>query len=211
MRKLLLSILFTCSAWCLLQAQSISGIRVDAGNNLVLVYVNGKQISLPTSSCFIANLHQGRYALEVYDTQAYGPGRPLVRGKLMYRESVYYKGYGIKEIRVSNCVPDRFDQMNVLSPELFDEFYRTLKRETFFRARLKMLERTVIHTRFTCAQCKRILHLCDFDNERLPFMKVLYPAVVDKQNFFTVIRKFDFNANKEEMHRFIKQYHQRYR
>lgn len=64
MRSLILSICFISSSFAM-YAQSASDIRVEAGNNLVIVYLDGKHISVPTSSCFIANLTKGRYAVQV--------------------------------------------------------------------------------------------------------------------------------------------------
>ena len=48
-----------------LQAQSVNGIRIDGGNTPILVYLGGNQISLPTTTCFIANLNPGHYTVEV--------------------------------------------------------------------------------------------------------------------------------------------------
>ena len=223
LRSLIIAFIFAFSS-TLLHAQHLHGIRIHAGNHRVLVYMDGRQISLPTTSCFIANLHQGRYAIEVYEAGSHHHGSHM-RGRLLYRESVRYKGHGIKDIVVNGRVddrfppyspsspscPDRYDPLHVMSSEVFEDFYKTLKHETFLNARLKMLGRTIINTRFTCAQCKRILHLCDFDSERLKYMKMLYPVVVDKQNFYMVMKKLSFNASKNEMERFIKDYHLRHR
>ena len=225
MRSLILSICFACSS-LVMHGQSVSGIRVDAGNNLVIVYLDGKQISLPTSSCFIANLTNGRYAVEVYDANAYRDGMYNYRGKLVYRESVVYRGRGIKDLVIADYeegqqmqpsypenpyYPGDYYPRGVLGPQNFNTFLKTLKDETFESSQLKMLETAVINTRFTSDQCVRILQLCDFDSERIKFMKLLYPSVADKQNFFKVINKLDFDSNKHEMNRFIKDYHKTHR
>ena len=221
MRTLILSICFVCSSF-VMHGQSVNGIRVDAGNNLVIVYLDGKPISLPTSSCFIANLTNGRYAIEVYDANVYRDGAYSYRGKLVYRESVVYPGRGVKDLIIDDYMdgqqvhpshpddsyyPGGYFPRDIMDPQNFNIFLKTLKDETFESRQLKMLETAVVNTRFTSDQCVRILQLCNFDSERIKFMKLLYPAVTDKQNFFKVINKFDFESNKEEMNRFIKDYH----
>ena len=225
MRSLILSLCIACSSF-ILQAQTVNGIRVDAGDNLVIVYLDGKQISLPTSSCFIANLTNGRYAVEVYDANAYRDGKYNYRGKLVYRESVVYRGRGIKDLVIDDYVenqqmqppypenpyyPGDYYPRGIMNPQSFNTFLKTLKDETFESSQLKMLETAVVNTRFTSDQCVRILQLCDFDSERIKFMKLLYPAVADKQNFFKVVNLFDFDSNKHEMNRFIKDYHNTHR
>ena len=225
MRNLILSICFACSSLAM-HAQSATGIRVDAGDNLVVVYLDGKQISLPTSSCFIANLTNGRYAVEVYDANAYRDGKYNYRGKLVYRESVVYRGRGIKDLIIDDYMenlpvqpshpedsyyPGGYYPRGVMDPQNFNDFLKTLEDATFESSRLKMLETTVINTRFTSDQCVRIIQLCDFESQRLKFMKLLYPVVVDKQNFFKVINLFDFDSNKREMNSFIKDYHKTHR
>ena len=224
-RNLILSLCVACSSF-MLQAQSVNGIRVDAGDNLVLIYLDGKQISLPTSSCFIANLTNGRYAIEVYDANAYRDGEYNYRGKLVYRESVFYRGRGIKDLVIDNYVeekpllpsypqepsyPGGYYPYGVMDPQRFDIFFKTLKDETFESSQLNMLETAVINTRFTSEQCERILRLCSFDSGRIKFMKLLYPAVVDKQNFFQVVQLLDFDSNKKEINCFIQDYHKTHR
>ena len=68
MRKIIISFCILFAALSL-QAQSVNGIRIDGGNTPILVYLGGNQISLPTTTCFIANLNPGHYTVEVYATR----------------------------------------------------------------------------------------------------------------------------------------------
>ena len=54
MRKIIISFCILLSALSL-QAQSVSGIRIDGGNTPILVYFGGNQMCLPTTTCFVAN------------------------------------------------------------------------------------------------------------------------------------------------------------
>ena len=68
MRKIIISFCILFAALSL-QAQSVNGIRIDGGNTPILVYLGGNQISLPTTTCFIANLNPGHYTVEVFATR----------------------------------------------------------------------------------------------------------------------------------------------
>ncbi len=221
MRNFLLLIWVACSSW-MLQARTVDGIRIDAGDCLVLVYLNGEQVSLPTSSCFIANLSQGNYILEVYEANASRPYRRHHPRKLLYRQNVRYEGHGIKDILVdvpehgsfpsypngnTPCPDESF--WGGMAPEVFNRFLKDLKEETFFSDQKRMIDSAVITARFTSSQCAKIIEICDFDSERLEVMKKLYPAVVDKQNFIVVLNSLDFDSSKSTMNRFIKEYHKR--
>ena len=65
MRKIIISFCILFAALSL-QAQSVNGIRIDGGNTPILVYLGGNQISLPTTTCFIANLNPGRVKRVAY-------------------------------------------------------------------------------------------------------------------------------------------------
>lgn len=81
MRKIIISFCILLSALSL-QAQSVSGIRIDGGNTPILVYFGGNQMCLPTTTCFVANLDRGYYTVEIML-----PVSPV-------RESVFGKGRG---------------------------------------------------------------------------------------------------------------------
>ena len=80
MRKIIISFCILFAALSL-QAQSVNGIRIDGGNTPILVYLGGNQISLPTTTCFIANLNPGHYTVEVYATRFTRPGERVWKGE----------------------------------------------------------------------------------------------------------------------------------
>ena len=99
MRKIIISFCILFAALSL-QAQSVNGIRIDGGNTPILVYLGGNQISLPTTTCFIANLNPGHYTVEVYATRFTRPGERVWKGEKLYKDYVYFDGRGVKEIWV---------------------------------------------------------------------------------------------------------------
>ena len=112
MRKIIISFCILFAALSL-QAQSVNGIRIDGGNTPILVYLGGNQISLPTTTCFIANLNPGHYTVEVYATRFTRPGERVWKGEKLYKDYVYFDGRGVKEIWVDgrdNMHPERPDR-----------------------------------------------------------------------------------------------------
>ena len=220
MRNLLVCIFIACVSFSL-QGRTVNGIRISAGDNLVIVYMDGKQISQASTSCFIANLTPGRYLIEVYDATHYRR-RPEQRGKRLFRERLYFNGSQIKDIRVKGFnsnhrppypshnypYPGGYDHSGVMSPDVFEEFYQTIEEASFSSKRLNLVKNAVVNTKFTSAQCVRLLEICSFDSDRVNMAKVLYPSVVDKESFFIVKKVFDFDSNTRKLDEFIKKYHE---
>lgn len=202
-----------------LKAQTISGISVDGGNIPILVYIGGNQMCLPSTSCFIANLRPDYYTVEVYATRRTRPGERVWKGERLYTERIYFNGNGVKYIQVGGMGghrPDRPDQGDhrpeygqydrVMSSQLFDTFFNKMKNEPFSSDRLKMLEAALVNTDFTCGQCLRLVKLYSFDDDKMKIMKLMYPRIVDREAFFTVIDVLTFSSNKDEMNEFVKNY-----
>ena len=222
MRKIIRSFCILLSALSL-QAQSVSGIRIDGGNTPILVYFGGNQMCLPTTTCFVANLDRGYYTVEVYATRFTRPGERVWKGERLYNERVYFDGRGVKDIfvddRHANVRPgrpgqgehrpnyDRHDR--VMNDQLFKTFYNNLKKEPFEDDRMALLNTALANSDFTSAQCLQVTKLYTFDDDRMAIMKKMYPRIVDKEAFFTVIATLTFSSNKDEMNKFVQNYGRR--
>ena len=183
MRKIIISFCILLSALSL-QAQSVSGIRIDGGNTPILVYFGGNQMCLPTTTCFVANLDRGYYTVEVYATRFTRPGERVWKGERLYNERVYFDGRGVKDIN-------------------------NLKKEPFEDDRMALLNTALANSDFTSAQCLQVTKLYTFDDDRMAIMKKMYPRIVDKEAFFTVIATLTFSSNKDEMNKFVQNYGRR--
>ena len=201
-----------------LQAQSVNGIRIDGGNTPILVYLGGNQISLPTTTCFIANLNPGHYTVEVYATRFTRAGERVWKGEKLYKDLVYFDGRGVKEIWVDgrdNIRPERpgrpdpgehrlgYGYNRVMNDQLFQTFYKEMKNEPFKDDRMKLLNAALAGSDFTSAQCLQLTKLYTFDDDRMEIMKIMYPRIVDKEAFFTVINTLTFSSSKEKMKDFM--------
>ena len=217
MRKIIISfrILFAALS---LQAQSVNGIRIDGGNTPILVYLGGNQICLPTTTCFIANLNPGHYTVEVFATRFTRAGERVWKGEKLYKDLVYFDGRGVTEIWVDgrdNMRPERpgrpeqgehrpgYGYNRVMNDQLFQTFYKEMKNEPFKDDRMKLLNAALAGSDFTSAQCLQLTKLYTFDDDRMEIMKIMYPQIVDKEAFFTVINTLTFSSSKEKMKDFI--------
>ena len=217
MRKIIISFCILFAALSL-QAQSVNGIRIDGGNTPILVYLGGNQICLPTTTCFIANLNPGHYTVEVFATRFTRAGERVWKGEKLYKDLVYFDGRGVTEIwvdRRDNMRPERpgrpeqgehrpgYGYNMVMNDQLFQTFYKEMKNEPFKDDRMKLLNAALAGSDFTSAQCLQLTKLYTFDDDRMEIMKIMYPRIVDKEAFFTVINTLTFSSSKEKMKDFI--------
>lgn len=217
MRKIIISFCILFAALSL-QAQSVKGIRIDGGNTPILVYLGGNQICLPTTTCFIANLNPGHYTVEVFATRFTRAGERVWKGEKLYKDLVYFDGKGVKEIWVDgrdNMRPERpgrpdqgehrpgYGYNRVMNDQLFQTFYKEMKNEPFKDDRMKLLNAALAGSDFTSAQCLQLTKLYTFDDDRMEIMKIMYPRIVDKEAFFTVINTLTFSSSKEKMKDFM--------
>lgn len=217
MRKIIISFCILFAALSL-QAQSVNGIRIDGGNTPILVYLEGNQICLPTTTCFIANLNPGHYTVEVFATRFTRAGERVWKGEKLYKDLVYFDGRGVTEIWVDgrdNMRPERpgrpeqgehrpgYGYNRVMNDQLFQTFYKEMKNEPFKDDRMKLLNAALAGSDFTSAQCLQLTKLYTFDDDRMEIMKIMYPRIVDKEAFFTVINTLTFSSSKEKMKDFI--------
>ena len=217
MRKIIISFCILFAALSL-QAQSVNGIRIDGGNTPILVYLGGNQICLPTTTCFIANLNPGHYTVEVFATRFTRAGERVWKGEKLYKDLVYFDGRGVTEIWVDgrdNMRPERpsrpeqgehrpgYGYNRVMNDQLIQTFYKEMKNEPFKDDRMKLLNAALAGSDFTSAQCLQLTKLYTFDDARMEIMKIMYPRIVDKEAFFTVINTLTFSSSKEKMKDFI--------
>ena len=223
MRKIIISFCILFAALSL-QAQSVNGIRIDGGNTPILVYLGGNQICLPTTTCFIANLNPGHYTVEVFATRFTRAGERVWKGEKLYKDLVYFDGRGVTEIWVDgrdNMRPESpgrpeqgehrpgYGYNRVMNDQLFQTFYKEMKNEPFKDDRMKLLNAALAGSDFTSAQCLQLTKLYTFDDDRMEIMKMMYPRIVDKGAFFTVIATLTFSSNRDEMNKFVQSYGRR--
>lgn len=224
MRKIMISFCMLCAVLAL-KAQTVSGIRVDGGDAPILVYLGGNQMCLPTTTCFVANLKAGYYTVEVYATRFTRPGERVWKGERLYSERVYFNGNNVKEINVKGqsgnasdyngqrpSTTDRYNgkrRYRAMDDAVFKTFLKKVKDEPFSDDRLRLIQTAAMGGGFTSAQCLQLVKLYSFDDDKQAVMKLLYPAVVDKEAFFMVIDELTFDDSRANITSFIRKYNEK--
>lgn len=99
-------------------------------------------------------------------------------------------------------------EVSVMTDSEFDNFIEKLKFTIMDDDQKRMIERMLKEHDVTSAQCLRIVKEISYTPDKVEIMKKLYPYVRDKQNFNKVIDTLFSSIYKEEMYKFIKEYHQ---
>ena len=213
MRKLLICVV--CALLALsMRAGFIDGIRIGGWDRPFVVTIDNEDVSMPATSCFVAGLSAGYHTVEVYESRSTFSDSAW-KGRLIYSRRIYYNGIGTMDIRLD----DRTDTgvirpghgsstfgKNVMSTDVFEDFFQRMKDEPFSDGKNRLLTTVLASTAFTSAQCERLIDLYTFDDDKVEFLKLIYPNVVDKEAFFRVIDKLTFLSSRDKIRDFIQAY-----
>lgn len=197
-----------------MRAGFIDGIRISGWDRPFIVTIDHEDVSMPTTSCFVAGLSSGYYTIEVYESRSMSDD-DIWKGELLYGKRVYYNGIGVMDIRIDgdsvaggwyNGHRQSVSGKNVMSADVFADFYQRMKDEAFGDGKNKIIMTALANTAFTTGQCERLIDLYSFDDDKVEFLKLVYPNVVDKEAFFRVIDKLTFLSGKDKVRDFIKAY-----
>lgn len=89
------------------------------------------------------------------------------------------------------------------SEHSFFELKKMLKRADFDRDRLLIAKEAVQRNGITSRQVEDLMHLFDFESNRLEFAKFAYKFTSDRQNYFVVNRAFDFSSSIKKLTHYI--------
>jgi hypothetical protein len=84
----------------------------------------------------------------------------------------------------------------ILSAAELDKLVNGLAKEPFDPGKYTYLENFGASSPMTCQQAARLLKSFTFDEQRIKAAKLLYPKLVDRQNFNDVLDTFVFEPNK---------------
>lgn len=96
----------------------------------------------------------------------------------------------------------------VMTDANFNRFMQSLN-SGFSSDRTKKIENAMSTIWFTSAQAKRLLGLFHFSSEQVAFLKQIYPKIIDKQNFYTVIDAMSFSTDRNAVLDYINAYNKR--
>lgn len=217
MRTLIICFCFLLSALGI-SAAGISGIRIDGGKTLFIVYVEGEQVCSPTNSCFVANLNRGYYRVQIFESRYTRPNQRAWKGKLLFDERIYIDSRDVRSIDLEREYVDderhygyrderreerRGERSSVMRSELFNSLVQNVKDEPFTSGRMDLIKMALVNSNFTTEQCGQLINVFSFDNEKMSIMKLMYPKIIDKERFFVLINSLSFPSSKSEIKRFI--------
>ena len=132
-----------------------------------------------------------------------------------------FKGYGRPAPMHSVVVPpavnttvevfpnhEQVEEARLMTDPEFDEFINKLKITVMNEDQKKLVDRMLRTYDVTSNQCVKIVKEISYTPDQVEMMKKLYPYVRDKRNFNKVIDILFSNAYKDEMRKFIEEYHQ---
>ncbi len=93
-----------------------------------------------------------------------------------------------------------------MPPRAFASLLRMLEEEPFPDEKYSIVREAASKNYFTSQQVLQILKEFVFEDDRLKVAKLLYPRVVDPENFFIVYEAFTFPSSKRELRKWVEKY-----
>lgn len=89
----------------------------------------------------------------------------------------------------------------------FNQVLQSISMEWLESNKLKSATQIVKTSSLTSAQVKQLVLLFSFESNKLDLAKQAYTNTVDKKNYFMINDVFSFNSSREELARFIRNFH----
>lgn len=102
---------------------------------------------------------------------------------------------------------EQAEEPRLMTDQEFDEFINKLKFTVINEDQNKLVNQMLRTYDVTSNQCVKIVKEISYTPDQVEMMKKLYPYVRDKRNFNKVIDILFSSAYKDEMRKFIEEYH----
>ena len=87
---------------------------------------------------------------------------------------------------------------SIMNDRDFQFLYKTIKRESFDKDRLKLLSVGVLDNYFSSRQCAKLLSIYSFDKEKLRALDILAKHIVDLNNAHLILDSFRFESERRK-------------
>lgn len=87
----------------------------------------------------------------------------------------------------------------------FENLRTAIRRESFPRDQLRVLESAAPANWFVTPQVTQILKIYSFPRDRLQAVRVLKPRILDVENYYTLYAAFEFPSDKAELKKILGQ------
>lgn len=88
----------------------------------------------------------------------------------------------------------------------FQALYNKVAKEPFKDDQLKVLAAGAVNKRFTCEQCIKLMSIYPFDDDRLKVFDIIFPHIVDGENYQTIIDSLDFISSQQKVEKKFERY-----
>jgi len=228
---LLTSFLLTTSGFAAGFKTTASLTVKSADKSPIVVIVDGKCFDIGSNAIMISNLEPAYHDVKVYQ-QALN-GTVELCGKdcdVLFNSSVLLKPRTSLLIAIDDCGAITMNETRTRTPRIGDtwqggnydyhpkadniytkaisnnEFDRVLwaiSKENFETNKMTSAEQIINTNYFTTVQLKQLLHLFNFESNRLQLAKLGYDKVVDQSNYYSLSDMLSFNSSKDELARCI--------
>lgn len=114
---------------------------------------------------------------------------------------------GEKEARaILNAYRGKSYSYFAMSDADFSDLYRQMKEEPFKDGQLKLIRNKAVSSGFLCNQCVKILELFTWDDDKMEFLSVLAPVIVDRSNSDKIVKCFTYMSGREKARRILEAY-----
>ena len=220
---LLTSFLLTTSGFAAGFKTTASLTVKSADKSPIVVIVDGKCFDIGSNAIMISDLEPAYHDVKVYQ-QALN-GTVELCGKdcdVLFNSSVLLKPRTSLLIAIDDCGAITMNETRTRTPRNYDyhpkadniytkaisnnEFDRVLwaiSKENFETNKMTSAEQIINTNYFTTVQLKQLLHLFNFESNRLQLAKLGYDKVVDQSNYYSLSDMLSFNSSKDELARCI--------
>lgn len=200
-----------------------------SGNIALLASINGVNYTLPNMAQTWFNVQPGILQVKVFQYQ----NRPGSEAgyKEVYNGTVQIKGGIHTELVVTRFGKVIFDELAIsadtwatgipgilggagnmgnpnppalaVSESTFAEIKKALEAERFADDKLKLAKIIFKNNGFTTGQIGELAGQFNFEDDKLDFLKLGYPACLDKGNYFLLAKLLKFSSDREALMDFI--------
>ncbi len=151
------------------------------GDVIIVDFVDGKVVNL---NSFKSNLR------DIND-----PDISVNSGSNIRRPSQRYEQSTTQYTRLPS---QNTNNKTVITKNEFDLFFNKVKKSPFADDKLHLIAVESTRRYFTCQQCKELMSIYSFDDEKLKILQILAGNIIDIQNHQIILDSFSFLSTKDK-------------
>jgi len=90
-----------------------------------------------------------------------------------------------------------------MTPAAFHKLKMVLANTAFSSTKLQIAKQAIAANKVSAEQVEELMHMMDFESDKLGLAKFAYLYTVDRNNYYAVNEAFDFDSSIHELNRYI--------